>query len=91
MQFSNRYLRPTQGIGLLDEMEGYKAQYAFRPGSLPFSVRNIEDFNHSSTFNQVQMTKKIGSLKQNGKPIYKQINLLHLQHQKSGFYKQNGL
>ncbi|NLN26080.1 MAG: hypothetical protein GX163_10655 [Bacteroidetes bacterium] len=89
MQFSNEsgYLKTTQGIGLLDEMEGYKAQYAFRPGSLPFSVKNINEFNPSGR-NRVLMTRNIGSLNHKGKPVYKEINKLHKQYEANGTYKR---
>lgn len=90
MQFSDEsgYLKATQGIGLLDEMEGYKAQYAFRPSSLPFSVKNINQFDDRQGRNQVLMTQNIGSLSHKGKPVYNQINKLHKQYEANGTYKR---
>src|SRR5699024_1321381 len=90
MQFSDEigYLKTTQGIGLLDEMEGYKAQYAFRPSSLPFSVKDINQFDDRQGRNQVLMTRNIGSLSHKGKPVYNQINKLHKQYEANGIYKR---
>lgn len=68
-------------------MEGYKAQYAFRPGSLPFSVKNINQFDPSGR-NRVLMTRNIGSLSHKGKPVYNQINKLHKQYEANGTYKR---
>jgi hypothetical protein len=75
LQFTeSNYLRPTTPNGLIDEMEGYKAQYAYDGGGLPFQVGHIREFNHSIGENRVNMLHKIGGITtENGNPVYRAL------------------
>lgn len=72
--FNNNYLVPTTQDGLTDEMEGYKAQYAYDGGGLPFNVSNINDFNTQSGEARLNMMLKIGGItKEDGNPVYRAL------------------
>jgi hypothetical protein len=72
LQFTeNNYLRPTTPNGLIDKMEGYRAQYAYDGGNLPFKVSHINEFDHSSGEKRANIMVKIGGIKtENGNPVY---------------------
>ena len=68
---SDNILVPTTRDGLIDEMEGYKAQYAYSGGGLPFSISHISQLNYKNAKAQREFTIKIGSLQKNdGSPAY---------------------
>lgn len=66
LEFNSKgFLKPTTSIGLEDEISGYRAQYGYKPSSLPGSVSSHDGINLEYIAN---LKKKDGS------PVYPAIH-----------------